>query len=413
MEGFQPKSSEINMDELLNQFSHTTDLKSILNGRIFIEDQFVNNHILLYTDRIIDILPLDLYLHLKENGIQVEETDAKGLIVSPGFIDVHIHGYKGNDTMDADLLSLRSIAQDLTENGITAFLPTTMTMAMPTIQEALTNIKLLKDEPTTYNPNGAMVLGAHLEGPYINEGFKGAQPLEYIQIPDPAFVEKNKEIIKVITLAPEVDGAADLIRKYKDSIRFSIGHSGAGFEQALEAFQQGACCTTHLFNAMTGLHHRKPGIVGAAFASNCYSELIADTIHVHPGLFPVVLKIKGKDKVLLVTDCMQAGGLDEGEYELGGQKVTVKDGKCTLDSGTIAGSVLKLNKGLNNVHESTQDALETLIPLVTNNQATYLGLENEIGSLTPGKIANIVIFDSGIQIKCTIVKGKKVYENQF
>lgn len=388
-------------------------LNSIVNGLVYYENQFVTNAVILFDTHIRGILTTEDYTQYKQSHVILEEINACKNFISPGFIDVHIHGYKGVDTMEGTIDSLSRLASGIIENGITAFLPTTMTMPIDSIKKALKTITILKDNHDTYNPDGAMILGAHLEGPFINEAYKGAQPKEFIRVPDQQLVESFKDTIKVITIAPEAPGALDLIKTYKDSIRFSIGHSGASFEQAMEAFEVGACCTTHLFNAMTGLHHRTPGIVGAAFASDCYSEVIADKIHIHPGLFPVILKAKGTDKTILITDCMQAGGLTEGTYELGGQKVFVKNGKCTLESGTIAGSVLKLNQGLHNFKQATHQNLASLLPLVTSNQATYLGLDSLMGSLDLGKLANIVIMDETISINKTIVKGKIIYENQL
>jgi len=387
-------------------------IKSILNGIIYFNQTFITDFVLVYDTRIIGVFSQSEYTLFKETHESIEEIDAHGAYVTPGFIDVHIHGYKGFDTMDGDITSLTHLAKAITENGVTSFLPTTMTMPLDAIRRALDTINTIKNNHDTLNTQGAMVLGAHLEGPFINEAYKGAQPKEFIHLPDSSFVQEYAQTIKVITLSPETSGALQLIDQYKESIRFSIGHSGATYEQAMGSFERGACCTTHLFNAMTGLHHRKPGIVGAALASSCYSEVIADTIHIHPGLFSVLLKAKGADKLLLITDCMRAGGLAEGTYELGGQVVQVKNGMCTLMDGTIAGSVLTLNKGLHNFKQATHSLLETLLPLVTSNQATYLGVDSEMGTLEVGKLANIVIMDESVSINKTIVKGQIVYENQ-
>jgi len=387
-------------------------LKSILNGKIYINHRFISDSVLVYDTRIQGIFSVEEYAIYKKNHASIDEIDAHGAYVTPGFIDVHIHGYKGFDTMDGDIASLTHLAEAITENGVTSFLPTTMTMPLEAIRKALDTITTLKDNHDTLNTGGAMILGAHLEGPFINEAYKGAQPKEFIHLPNSNFVQEYAQTIKVVTLSPETPGALLLIDQFKESIRFSIGHSGATYEQAMESFERGACCTTHLFNAMTGLHHRKPGIVGAALASSCYSEVIADTIHIHPGLFSVLLKAKGADKLLLITDCMRAGGLAEGTYELGGQVVQVKNGTCTLMNGTIAGSVLTLNKGLHNFKQATHALLETLLPLVTSNQASYLGVESEMGTLEVGKLANIVIMDESVSINKTIVKGQIIYENQ-
>lgn len=384
-------------------------MKSITNGRVFYKGKFHNDLVVIYDTLIGKILSVSAYDQFKSKHSELVEINAKGSYVLPGFIDVHIHGYKGIDTMDGDVQKLKTMSELITENGVTAFLPTTMTMPMAAIGKALdTVVELQHMEETT----GAIVLGAHLEGPFINEGFKGAQPSEYIRLPETAFVEKYKEVIKVMTIAPEVAGALEMIDAYKSTINFSIGHTGATFDQAMHAYNAGAVGTTHLFNAMTALHHRKPGVVGAALSCGCYTEVIADNFHINPGLFKMLVKTKGLDRLLLITDCMRAGGLEEGVYNLGGQEVTMKNGQCTLASGTIAGSVLKLQEGLKNFSAAVDEELAEIIPLVTENQAVYLGVEDRMGTLDTGKEANIVLMSDTYNIEMTIVKGRKIYENR-
>lgn len=384
-------------------------MKSIINGVIYLNQIFVKDYVIVFEEEIKEILTVSEYEDYKSLH-DIEEINAHNQYVVPGFIDVHIHGYKDKDVMDGSVSSIHKISQDIAENGVCAYLPTTMTMPMDAINKALETIELVMKSGKT---KGAMVLGAHLEGPFINEDFKGAQPKEFITKPKEELVERFMDTIKVITIAPEIPGGQEFIAKYSESFEFSIGHSGATYEVAKEAFKNGARSTTHLFNAMTGVHHREPGIVGAAFTCDCYSEVIADKFHIHPDLYKLIVKAKGLEKILLITDCMRAGGLEEGTYDLGGQMVTVKNGQCRLPEGTIAGSVLKLNEGLRNFDESLEETLEQLIPLVTSNQASYLGVDHLIGSLEVGKLANIVIMNDQIDIKNTIVKGNKVYENQL
>jgi len=376
-------------------------MKGIRNGRIYKDGQFVEGQVLIYEKTIVAIQPVD-----QPTEAEIDWIDAKGAYVLPGFIDVHIHGYKGRDVMDGDEEGIKVISQNILENGVTSFLPTTMTMDMEKIEQAIESVKKVQSNQTT----GARILGVHMEGPFINPAYKGAQSAEAIILPTEALVERHKDMIKVITIAPEIEGAMGMIKKYANKINFSIGHTGADYETTIEAIEMGAKSTTHLFNAMTGLHHRNPGVVGAALTSSCYSELIADKIHVHPALFELLGKTKGLDKLLLITDCIQGGGLEEGTYDLGGQEVTVKDGKCTLADGTIAGSVLKLIHGLKTYTESVSYKLEELIPLVTMNQAKYLKVEETIGSLDTGKDADMVIMDEKFIVKKTIVKGRCEYE---
>lgn len=383
-------------------------MKAIINGIVFYQNQFADQFVVLYEETIHSIVNEEEY---KSKYHGCEEFDAKGAYIIPGMIDVHIHGSRGADVMDASQESLATIKNYLVENGVTSFLATTMTMPVDSIRRALQAVRECIDHQEIQT-EGAQILGVHLEGPYICKEFKGAQNENDIIEPSRELIEEYLDLLKVVTIAPEVPGAMALIREYHDKMCFSLGHSGADFDQSMEAFSLGAKGVTHMFNAMTGLHHRNPGLVGAAMASDCYCELIADQHHVHPGIFSVLTKIKGLDRLLLVTDCMRAGGFQEGTYDLGGQEVYVANGQCKLANGTIAGSVLTLNEGLMNFKGATQSSLEQILPLVTINQARYLGMEDEIGSLEPGKRADIVWVDQEFMIKKTIVKGNVQYERQ-
>ncbi|MCF8017902.1 MAG: N-acetylglucosamine-6-phosphate deacetylase [Vallitaleaceae bacterium] len=377
-------------------------MKGIKGGLLYHQGKFFEDYAVLFEDEITLIAQSNQINHRED----VDWIDAGGHYVIPGLIDVHIHGYKGHDVMDGDEVGLKAIAKGIAENGVTSFLPTTMTMETKTIEKAIKNVKKVMLQIH----DGAQILGIHMEGPYISKAYKGAQSEKAICLPNMDLVEKYKDMIKVITIAPELEGSKAFIEALNSDVNISLGHTGATYEQATEAIRSGARSVTHLFNAMTGLHHRAPGVVGAAFASDCYAELIADEIHVHPCLFQVIAKIKGLEKLLLVTDCMCGGGLAEGNYELGGQEVRVKDGSCTLSDGTLAGSVLKLNEALRNFDANVTDELEKLLPLVTLNQATYLGISDKKGSIDVGKDADLVIMDRDFSIQSTFVKGRKVYE---
>ncbi len=379
-------------------------MKCIENGRILIDGQFVEGKAILFDDIIRKIIDQE---DVDKEKVD-ERIDAAGKYVVPGFIDVHIHGYKGNDTMDGDIEGLRTISRLIPENGVTSFLPTTMTMDAPIIRQALNTIEtIMKD-----NSYGAEVLGTHLEGPFISEKFKGAQSAEYIQKPTGSVIDGYERIIKIITIAPEIEGALEFIEKHKKEygIRFSMGHSGATYDEAMKGIEAGACSCTHMFNAMTGLHHRNPGLVGAVMNSDIYCELVADTIHVNPNIYGLIARIKGMDKILLITDAIMGAGLDDGEYDLGGQKVYLNEGKCMLSNGTIAGSSLKLNKAVYHFAKYTDYDLAKVIELVTINQATYIGVQDKKGTLDIGKDADIVILDDGLDIYYTMGKGKKLYE---
>ncbi|WP_273320787.1 N-acetylglucosamine-6-phosphate deacetylase [Vallitalea guaymasensis] len=379
-------------------------MKCIHNGKILIDGKFVSNKVILFDDTINKIIDES---QLDDETID-DKIDAKGNYIVPGFIDVHIHGYKGHDTMDGDIDTLRTISKSIPENGVTSFLPTTMTMDVPTIRKALGTIKNLMEEKTY----GAEVLGTHLEGPFISEKYKGAQSEEFIEEPDGEVIKGYEDIIKIITIAPEVKGSHEFIEKYtKDyGIRFSMGHSAASYDEAMAGIEAGVCSCTHFFNAMTGLHHRNPGVVGAVMNSDIRCEVIADTIHVNPALFNLIARVKGMDKVLLITDAIMGAGLSDGEYSLGGQKVFLQNGKCMLTDGTIAGSSLKLNKAIYNFTKHSDYSLEKVIESATINQAKYIGVEDRKGTLDIGKDADIAIVNDKLDIYYTIGKGKTLYE---
>ncbi len=379
-------------------------MKCLYNGKIIISGKLYHKKAIIFDEKIRNIINEE-----EINNIDgIEKIDVKGKYISPGFIDMHIHGFDGFDTMDATEEAMQAISKGIARNGVTSFLPTTMSMPIENINRALDNIRKIKEKGV----QGAEILGVHVEGPFINKKFKGAQKKEYIIPFDYDIINDHKDIISLITIAPELEGALDFIKKVKNetNIVLSIGHSDATFEETLEGITCGISHITHLFNAMTGLHHRNPGVVGAAFTSNVSCELIADEIHVHPGLFSMLLKVKGLDGIVLVTDCMSAGGKEDGEYELGGQKVFVKNKRAKLEDNTLAGSVLNLNNAVYNVYKHTDYSIPQLIQLVTLNPAKVLGLDSIKGSLDIGKDADITVFDEEINIAMTIGKGKILYE---
>lgn len=396
-------------------------LFELSQGMTYYKEHFQDQLVIFYDEEIQEIFDLsdpkeavkaEIYrASVIKEGYEVIKIDAEGHYILPGFMDVHIHGYKGADVMDARVKSLQVMKKELPENGVTSFLATTMTMGKKTIMDALNVLETVMADQEHKPLMGAQIIGVHLEGPFINKSFKGAQAESYIMPVDYEIIDRYRDIIKVVTIAPEIEGGLKTIIDYKDTIRFSVGHSGANYDEGMAAFECGAQATTHLFNAMTGLHHREPGLVGAALNSDCYSELIADHHHVHKDLYRLLVKVKGLDKILLITDCMQAGGLCEGDYMLGDQNVTISEGQCRLPSGTLAGSVLKLNEGFKNFVLASKESMEKIVPLLTINPAKYLGIEDQFGSLVQGKRADIVIMKDTYEIVKTIVKGKIVYES--
>ena len=379
-------------------------MKAIVNGTFLIGENEVQDAALLFDSKILGLVPASKI----PEGCEV--IDAQGLLVAPGLIDLHIHGYLGEDTSDGSEEGIRTIAKGLLKNGVTSFLPTTMTVSWQEIETAFENIRKLMPESAHADFDGAQILGTHSEGPFINPKRKGAQAESAILPPDADKILKHKDIIRILTMAPEMPGALDAIRKItsESDIVVSIGHTDASFEQAKEGIKAGASYVTHLFNAMSPLNHRNPGVVGAALQYPVTTELIADAFHVHPGLFSFLRDIK-KEKLILITDCTRAGGLKDGEYTLGGQPIFVKGIECRLQDGTIAGSVLKLNQAVLNLRENANLSNAQAIYHATHNPALAIGILNEKGTLEEGKDADIVLFDQDMQAHKVFIKGTLKY----
>ncbi|WP_432403556.1 N-acetylglucosamine-6-phosphate deacetylase [Wukongibacter sp. M2B1] len=377
-------------------------MKAIVNGKIILEDRILEDSALIYDDKIINMV----------SNYQVREfnldsiIDAKGDYVSAGFIDLHIHGSGGYDTMDGTYEAQSMISKTIIKNGVTSYLPTTMSMPKELIKKALHNIRNI------HIKDGAKIVGVHLEGPFINPKFKGAQNEDYIIKPDYDFIKDYLDIIRIITYAPEMDEKFQFMNKVKkhENVVLSMGHTDASFEEATKAIENGVNYVTHAFNAMSGLHHRNPGVVGALFSSDIYCELIADTIHVHKGLFEAFIDINKKERVILVTDSMRAGCMKCGNYELGGQRVIVDENSARLEDNTLAGSILRLNEAVENIKDNTKYDIREVVNMVTVNPAKAIGLYDKIGSIRIGKSADLVIFDENITISKTIINGKTFHE---
>lgn len=374
----------------------------IRNCRIIYENQIENGSVLIADGKI-----QELNTTITEDDTVIE---ANGMYLSPGFIDIHIHGAGGYDTMDGTYEALNSISKTIATNGTTAFLPTTMTCKIEEIRKALASISNAKHRGT----EGAIVLGAHMEGPFINPAMIGAQNPNFLQKPSlECFHEIAKDYLSdvtSVTLAPELEGASDLIRYLvEQKIKVSVGHSSATYEATMNAIRLGLSHSTHLFNAMKGLHHRDPGVLGAVFDSDITAEVIVDGIHVAYPALRVALKQKGVEKMILVTDAMMACCMPDGLYYLGGQEVYVAEKRANLKSGTLAGSILTLNKAVKNVYENTLLSLPEVIKLATYNPAKYCNVENRKGLIKEGYDGDLILFDDDIEIQYTIVGGKLVY----
>ncbi|MBU3155457.1 N-acetylglucosamine-6-phosphate deacetylase [Clostridium estertheticum] len=384
-------------------------MKAIINGKLIMKDRIIYNSVIVFDKKIIGIIDNDNFHQYKEGCMEeIKIIDAKGRFVSPGFIDIHIHGSGGYDTMDATKKALKIIGSTIAVNGVTGYLPTTMTMDTDSIYKTLDVVR----EEMGIETMGAKILGVHMEGPFINEKYKGAQKANNIIKPDYDIIKDYLDIIKIITLAPEKDIDHSFIKKVKNNskITLSVGHSDASFEETMKAIDDGISHATHIFNAMTPLNHRKPGIVGAIFTSDISCELIADLIHVHPAIFNILINIVHKDRMVLITDSMRAGCIKGGVSELGGQKVMVENGAARLEDGTLAGSVLTLNKAVLNILRNSNLEIYDVVAMATINPAKVINMDNKIGSLRPGYDADIAIFNDDIDVSFTIVNGKIVYE---
>lgn len=337
-----------------------------------------------------------------------ELVDTGGRLL-PGFIDIHIHGGGGADTMDASEEAYRQICQTHAKHGTTALLLTTMTESDAAIE------RVLQAYSSNLHTGGAEILGFHIEGPFISPKRPGAQPKQHIRRPDVESFRRWMALaegrIKLITMAPEVDGALEFIDGARQlGVVVSAGHTDATYDQACIGYRRGVQSTTHLFNAMSGLNHREPGVVGAALdTEDAYVELIADTHHVDRAVMRIATRAKGTDKVMLITDAIRAVGMPEGVYDLGNQPVNFRDGVVRLNDGTLAGSALTLDQAVRNLLECHALSDCEVCAVTSGNQSRLLQLPH--GKLEQGKPANIVAMDAGWGVTHTVVRGEVVYRS--
>lgn len=343
----------------------------------------------------------------------ISKMDAEGRIVCPGFLDLQVNGGGGVFLTDEGTYEgVCAIAKAHAKFGTTGMLPTVLTAEVSKICKALEAVS----EACSRGTNGAAVLGSHLEGPFINEKKKGAHEAKSIKPPSNSdfdlFYQASRGTMKILTLAPEIEGCLSLIRHaVSRGVFVSIGHSTANYSQVNSAMQAGLSLATHIFNAMEGLGSREPGTVGAILSSdNLKTGLIADGIHVHPASMKIVLRAKGTRNVFLVTDAMPPVGTDLKSFELYGNTIYVKEGGCYAADGTIAGSALSINVAIRTINQKVGIPLKDAILMATTVPAKAIGLFDSKGSLAVGKDADIVICDSSVRVFKVLVGGKIVYE---
>ena len=336
--------------------------------------------------------------------------EGEGLMALPGFIDEHTHGAVGFDTCDGKYESIDKIAEARLKEGVTMFLPTTLTMPHEVLVAAAKAVAQYRE-----NERWAETPGLHIEGPFINCAYKGAQNPEYIRLPDTNEIKELNDItpVKIVTVAPEVEGALQFISDMRAmGIVTSAGHSGATYAEFLAAKAAGLTHLTHFFNQMSPLHHREIGLVGAGFADNDIKiELICDKLHVKPDIIKIVFNTKPVDQIILITDSLLASGLPDGKYVMGGLEMFVKNREARLASGALMGSTLPYQFGLRNVHEITGMPLKELVKATSWNQAQSLGLQG-VGKIEKGYKANIVLLDKQFNVMGTMVKGELRYRNE-
>lgn len=341
--------------------------------------------------------------------------DASGLFAIPGLVDMHLHGAAGYDFCTADSEGLETIAEYEAMHGVAAICPTTMTLPVEELEKIAERISAFqKSSSEEKNGIGADVVGIRLEGPFLNEKKAGAQNIAHLQQPNVEAAEHLQTccdgLIRVVDVAPELTGGMELIQKLGSKVRISVGHTDADYDTSLKAFEAGAGQLTHCFNAMNGIHHRMPGPMIAAMEAGASAELIADGIHVHPAMVRFAFRSFGADKVILISDSMEATGLPDGTYALGGQAVKVQGSRAELAEApdTIAGSVTNLFDCLKCAVLEMAIPLEDAVRAAAENPAKALGIDKDYGSLEQGHLANIILVNENLEIKMILKEGEVI-----
>ena len=371
---------------------------------IYCQERVLKNHFMLVENGIIS--------HFTQNpkaGVPIDDYGNAAII--PGLIDLHIHGREGCDVIDCKMSSIETISCSLAEHGVTGFLATTVTTDW---QQTLNAMSVI-GQAYTQQPSGAQLLGGYSEGLFFSEVHKGAHNQDYFlelsQSHLEAMINAAMGSLKVVALAPEKPGANALIEYLTaQGIRVMLGHCDANYEQTQSALEHGACGGVHVFNGMRGIHHRDPGCAGAVLMNDdALVEVIADGVHLHPTILKLIYKLKGPQKIALISDCINAGGLNDGEYKLGKMDVVVQQGVARTASGSLAGSTLTLEQAVKNMHQLGSVELREAINMASIVPAQFLNIASQVGSLAEGKHANFAILNSDFSIQATYVKGQRCF----
>ena len=372
------------------------------NGKVYVDGQFQDTDLLVQDGRVAGF-----------SGKADEVVDLGGKLLIPGFLDLHTHGGDGVDVNAATAGDLAKIGRFFAKNGTTGWLCSILTDTPEQTLWCIDQAKAAMAAPIT----GAQLMGIHLEGPFLCSAYKGAMPEHLLRKGDPALFRQYQQAaegaVRYITVSPEVEGVVDMIAEIAGHTTVAIGHSGADYETSCAAIDAGAACCTHTFNAMGLFHQHRPGIMGAVLERPVCCEAICDGRHLHPGSVRMLLACKGWDKVVAVTDSIQASGLPDGHYKLGVNDVVVEDGDAKLASnGVRAGSTLTTGQALKNLVKFTGESVEKVLPLLTANPARLIGMDHRKGSIAPGKDADLVVLDQDLNVTATYVAGVNVYAGE-
>ncbi len=372
----------------------------IKNANIYTEDhRFVKGTVTVANSRFVS--------DAEEDKADSWNVDAEGLYMIPGLVDIHFHGCRGADMCDGTKEALDVITAYEASVGVTSICPATMTIPKDEL------LSVMKNAGEYEYRGGSHIVGINMEGPFISPLKKGAQAVENIMHCDYEYFSRLQEaakgLIKLVDIAPEEPGAMEFIDRVKGEVVISLAHTASDYDTARKAIEHGASHATHLYNAMPPMNHRNPGVIGAVRDSEkCHAELICDGVHIHPSVIRATFAMFGADRMILISDSMRATGLEDGEYTLGGQPVTVRGNLATLHDGTIAGSATNLMDCMRFVVREAGIPLETAVMCATENPAKEIGIFHETGSIAAGKKADFVLLDKDLNIIGVYIDGKEI-----